>query len=328
MIRARSLALGAALLTVAATTSLRAQGPEAPPSYGHAIHAKVFEEADRSFEDACADCHPNGVDADEERPGLDDHRDCSGCHASAFFGAAGEGPEAEEVCRVCHLTSKYIGENPLHPFPFHHEDEGAQARCRSRDTSEYYVEFSHRAHVSLAGDGKGKALCLGCHQVEADTGARPHPTHDECVECHHEEAEETFSLSECRGCHQLRRRDDGRDRPQAPARCDHPSRVIRFDHATHRLDRRQGRSEAPVDCAVCHAKVARARTVAEIEPKRTSRQGRFQLMIDACGKCHRAGQRQASGAPMARVSGSCVYCHDEGALFGGNQRAPASHRRR
>ena len=317
-------ALAGSLLTL-----LVAAAPPAasePTPFDHRRHAEAWSQ-ERDFADTCIDCHPGDGTSDTTRPGRTDHLACEGCHAPAFYGAAAAGPDTddaprERVCTVCHVSTRHDAANPVRPFPFHTEEETPRSRCASRDADEYYVEFSHRGHVV-----EGEATCADCHRVEVED-ARPRPGHAQCVACHDGQADDgddaSFGMEACTGCHRLRRDAEGRRIAEGPPPCERPGRTIeRFSHFSHRLDRRRGRSEAPVDCDTCHAHVARAESVADIVPIENG----FELMVRACGSCHRAGQRSATDAPLVRVTGDCSYCHRPGSLYDESGRAPRSHRR-
>jgi hypothetical protein len=269
---------------------------------------------------ACARCHTVTPDSDAKRPAASDHRACDSadCHASEWYGQKAEGTE---VCLVCHKTSTFWGDmSALRPFPPRPE---AKTNDYFLDRLEYYAEFSHKRHLGVSGGNKESVVgkitdegCLFCHKINLETKEVTRPGHGECQTCHTETSK--IPMSKCRACHQARIDDDGHGVRTGPVLRSRATRVSRkFSHEKHRLDRRK-REPVGVSCGVCHTSVAEAETLGAIEVTSGSK-----TMVNACGSCHKDGQKTASGHALFTISGKCTACHDS---LADAQSTPATHR--
>lgn len=243
----------AVVLALAACSTPRiAEAPEPPtdPSrLSHALHAAI----------ACASCH------DGPRPGSNDHKPCDGCHRAAFVAPPGE------LCKVCHtkITANPLAA-PLKPFPV---EDIWQAEPPT---------FSHAEHLDAGAIERSVGFHVTCADCHVKDGKLARPDHATCSRCHAAEASPPglVTMSQCTGCHA----PAARLRTQAQLiRGD-----LRFDHPTHRVDRRG----TPIRCEQCHDRMHAA--VAGAPPP----------AIASCVGCHDDTDR-APDAVRMRVCGTC-----------------------
>ena len=243
-----------------------------PSRLSHEHHAQV----------ACVECHTMGA-----RPGSNDHKPCDRCHAQAFVSQPGE------LCKVCHVAI-------VPP----QRGEPLTAELRKYPIEDLWQAepslFSHRMHL----DNTRIETAVGFHVTCADCHVRDaklvRPDHATCTRCHAAEASPKglVTMADCAHCHtatsQLRTR----------------ARLIRgdlkFDHTSHRTDRRG----TQIKCEQCHAASAAASDVTNHGPPK----------IESCVSCHDDSDRTPEGARM-RV---CGTCHN-GRTQGLTTLAPRSH---
>jgi len=249
------------LICVAACSSARvieAPLPERDPTrLSHEQHAKI----------TCVECHTMG-----KRPG-DDHKPCDRCHAQAFLAQPGE------LCKVCHTEVKppHLGDPlsaPLRAFP---SGDFWQAEPS---------KFSHRDHLdngTIESAVGFHVQCADCH-LRGDKLVRP--DHAICARCHAAEASPKglVTMADCAGCHTAAMQQRTR------------ARLIRgelkFDHTSHRTDRRG----VAIKCEQCHAASAMATDYAShAAPK-----------IESCVGCHDDSDRTPESARMRM----CATCHN------------------
>ena len=224
------------------------------------------------------------------------------------------------VCRVCHPSGTlFVDKDQLWPFPNTKPDKD-DGRRQYLDGLDFYAEFDHRRHLRAGGPMSQVEddHCMHCHQIEPTTLAAVRASHATCAPCHENNAE--APMSACTSCHRYRRDNKGRAVATGPSMRAKQGRVTRkFSHENHRTDRRAGKGDAQLSCGMCHSKAARATTLGAIEPTNG-----MKTMVQACGKCHRAGQRTKDGRAMFTITGKCTYCHEKRFLDG--ERLPREHR--
>ena len=227
-----------------------------PTRISHVQHAQV----------GCVECHTMGA-----RPGSDDHKPCDRCHAQAFLVQPGE------LCKVCHVdvTPPRAGEPLAAPLRAYPSEDIWQAEPS---------QFSHRTHMDAGKLESAVGFHVTCNDCHVRDGKLVRPDHAICARCHAAEASPKglVTMAQCTGCHtatdQLRTR----------------ARLIRgdlkFDHASHRSDRRG----TPIKCEQCHAASASATDYATHAAPR----------IENCVGCHDDSDRTPEAARM-RVCGTC-----------------------
>ena len=269
----------------------------AAPGVNHRRHMAI-----EGFPD-CTQCHTEAERADKLWPARESHATCDAaeCHAQDF-GPAGYGKT--KICTTCHLKKSRISA-PLQPFP------------PPKGEREYYAEISHKTHMAKKVQTKLKDPCLDCHQINRETREVARPGHEQCQNCHGREAK--VKMSDCAKCHAFRRDETGQPVPMGPRGLQNPCRVTeKFSHVSHRFDARRPDRPA-VSCGTCHLGLAKAQTLAAIVPTH----GR-QTMLDACGRCHRPGQKTSEGRKLVTTIGDCTGCHTTACLIVGP--APSWHR--
>jgi hypothetical protein len=268
---------------------------------------------------ACETCHTSGANADTVRPAMRDHKTCdtAGCHADEFYGKKAA---TTKLCSLCHAGPAMLGgaaAKKLQPFP--RRMNISQTEDSFLDARDFYAEFSHKKHLRTGGPIKERTDqgCLFCHKIESAAVEARRPGHEACASCHDEK--HAAPMSRCDACHQYRKDGNGIPVSTGPSMRDRPARVGgRFKHETHRVDRRKA-EPTPVSCGVCHSRALEADKLSEI----VMTDGR-QMMVSACGSCHRSGQANARGKPLFTITGQCTLCHSAG--FMENMSAPAWHR--
>jgi hypothetical protein len=242
-------------LALAACSSPRAAEAPAPPidptRLSHVVHAAI----------PCVQCH-SGL-----RPGSNDHKPCDTCHREAFLAPPGA------LCKVCHTEVKA---NPLSaPLKHFPVEDIWQAEP---------PEFSHAKHLDAGAVERAVGFHVTCADCHVKDGKLARPDHATCSRCHAPEASPPglVTMGQCSGCHlagsQLR------SRPQL-IRGD-----LRFDHASHRTDRRGN----AIRCEQCHDRTSDATEHQQPAPS-----------IASCVSCHDDTDRTPDGARM-RV---CATCH-------------------
>lgn len=269
----------------------------ASPGMDHRQHIAV-----EGFPD-CTACHAGKARADEIRPGTDSHATCdgAGCHAEDFLPA---GYKKTEICTTCHVRKSKIGA-PLVPFP------PPEAEL------EFYAEINHQTHMRPKAQERMEDRCLHCHRIDRATKTVARPGHTVCKECH--DADASVKMTDCAKCHTFRRDEKGTAVPIGPRGRKNPCRVKeKFSHETHRLDARQS-EPTEVSCGTCHFGLARAKTLAAIVPTHGRR------TMNACGRCHKRGQKTFAGQALLTTTGDCTGCHG-GACLTVGAIVPSWHR--
>ncbi|MCB9647975.1 MAG: hypothetical protein H6730_15400 [Deltaproteobacteria bacterium] len=283
--------LVAVLVVIAAPVPAVAKDPTIFDHREHLAEAKGFPK--------CGVCHTQQAKADTIRPGREGHATCdgAGCHADAFSPAA---YGKTQVCTICHVKKTRLAlPNNLKPFP------------PTKPALEYYAEFSHQSHLVARVKKNLKDACLDCHVVDTKTKEVARPGHDQCVSCHGENDE--VPMSKCDACHRPRVDGEGRTVSTGPRGRPNPCRVTKhFSHAEHRVDRRAREADKPVSCGTCHFGLNNAKTLGAIVPTNARK-----TMLNACGKCHRPGQRTAQGKAVFTTTGDCTRCHQDACLTSG-----------
>lgn len=230
----------------------------------------------------CAACHSVEGDGRLTPPLANkDHQPCasSGCHQAEFAS------RTPKICGVCH--------DQVAPW------QPAVARAREAASSEWYESIDHAAHLKtlareVAGQG-GNAACATCHGDKLAGGPRP-GGHDGCVGCHGKGQEPRMNA--CGACHV----QDAPER-RAPSEWSVRAAFQQADgHVKHALDPRTKRAAA---CTDCHARVAKAKTLADVEPPTMSgcdaacHDGKtaFKTTGFDCARCH-------TRAPATSLSGT------------------------
>ena len=224
-----------------------------PTRLSHDRHARI----------ACVTCHVG-----ETRPGADDHKPCDRCHKQAFLSPPGE------LCKVCHtkITTNPLAA-PLRPYP---AEDIWQAEPAA---------FSHRAHLDashMEGSVGFHVECTDCHVRD---GKLVRPDHATCARCHAAEASPTgvVTMTDCARCHS--------QTPQLRTRARLIKGDLKFDHDSHRFDRRG----VGIRCEQCHAQSATATDYASHAPPK----------VESCVGCHDDSDR----APEAVKMRACATCH-------------------
>jgi hypothetical protein len=244
--------------------------------FPHARHAEI----------ACTDCHPveDVLAGRPARPGAADHAPCdqSGCHRVEFLVKPGA------LCRMCHEAVAPGTDGGTRPAPYPPR-QGRRALA---------AEFSHASHLDLARmeDRVGfHVSCSDCHAPEGEGLVPPGqaegeglvpPGHAVCGRCHAPEssAPGALDMTRCEECHRERSRQPSRIRTFITG-------DLRFDHASHRQDRR-GRL---ISCAECHAGMAGESRTGDHAPP----------AMAACVSCHDDSAR----TPPDRRMRACETCH-------------------
>ena len=205
-------------LALAACNSTRVAEAPVPPidpgRLSHSVHAAI----------PCVACH------DAPRPGANDHKPCDGCHRAAFFAPPGE------LCKVCHTK---VTTNPLVSAA-----QGLSSRRHLASGSARVLapEAPRRGrgrargrlsrHVRRLSRSRRQARASRSRDLLAVPRARSQPAG-------------LVTMGQCTGCHV----PASRLRTQAQLiRGD-----LRFDHASHRVDRR-GQA---IRCEQCHDRTPR-----------------------------------------------------------------------
>ena len=269
----------------------------ASPGLDHAKHLTID-----GFP-VCARCHMQAERADTVWPATESHAACNEarCHAKDFSPA---GYGETKICTTCHVKKSRIGA-PVQSFP------------PKKAEADFYAEISHATHLAAKVQKKLKDRCLDCHRIDRKTREVARPGHTACLGCH--DAKADLKMTDCAKCHVFRRDQKGALMPMGPRGLDNPCRVTeKFSHKVHRLDARQA-NPPEISCGTCHFGLEKAKTLADIVPTH----GR-QTMVNACGKCHRPGEKTAAGQPLVATSGDCTRCHADACLTVGP--APSWHR--
>ena len=277
------------------------------PKYSHTAHDKIQKLP-------CESCHALAPKTYEPLPaGSDAHKPCSEprCH-----GARMSLNTKAPLCAECHEQAQPWGASA--PRIVHREDA-------QRD---FAWRIDHRRHLEVP----GLSSCDSCHQLSKlvngdEVKVLVHrPGHADCAPCHGKEGSSP-NLNQCASCH-------------VPGAAPHPKphggeqgrwRVYeKFTHDAHRLDVRTahvkpngaGRgwsrfdktSAATLGCGTCHATVARAETIEDIDLL-----GPCAMNKTCMGQCHNGKFAfQGSGTSLR----DCLLCHTG---VDDNTPAPPSH---
>ena len=230
----------------------------------------------------CATCHTL------DRGGapvtaLRGHAPCSdaGCHDADFAAAA------PTTCGVCHVRAE--------PWRDQHADPNPA------DSSEFGVDFSHRAHLS-GSPAPLAASCARCHRPAPEGRFQPSAGHAACAgaRCHAQKGGASPPLAECSRCHSL-----GliarHELAQRQRRWSVRPRFTHQPHATEPLA-----PDRPVACTDCHAAALQSTSLADMaKPAKQTcarcHDGRaaFKLTGHTCGRCH-----ITPPGPIRRATGS------------------------
>jgi hypothetical protein len=274
--------------------------------YSHLVH-------DQLGKLSCSACHTLQQKSFEPlAPGADSHKPCSN--------AACHGPRMSlntraPFCDECHEKAQPWGAST--PRLLHRDDV-------QRD---FGWRINHRRHM----DVPGLSSCDTCHQLSKlvngdDVKVLVHrPGHVDCAPCHGKQGSYP-NLTQCASCHTGKP-----SHPEAHAGVQGKWRVYeKFSHDDHRLDVRTARlkpggvgrgwsrwdktSAATLGCGACHATVARADNIEDIDLL-----GPCAMNKTCMGQCHNGKFAfQGSGTNLR----DCLLCHtgvDE------STPAPASH---
>ena len=232
--------------------------PPASPTFSHQTHFRLKADL---FCDACHQVDPKQMYA-VARPGHDQHKPCTECHAEAFRQAPGP------LCRVCHVSvnPRKKGDSPLETYP---------AVLRRR---RLVLPFNHEKHLDAENPQTGLD-CAACHALDpARSPYMSFPRHEVCAACHGTEGRPPApSMGDCQSCHARSRVTPGRRALQSD---------IRFTHAKHQ----RTRNGEAIECLTCHGGVAESETVADLS---------LPEMKD-CATCHEDAARTPDAVRIAK----------------------------
>ena len=191
-----------------------------PSTFSHQTH---FQLEEKLFCDACHEASPQKMYA-LARPGSDEHKPCTQCHAEDFKKPPGP------LCGVCHesVNPRQKGESPLTMYPAPHRE------------TQLIRPFNHKRHLEKD-RGQEALRCPSCHVIESqESPYMAFPGHEACASCHGRESDPIRPLmKDCRSCHSESSLSAGRNFLQND---------IRFTHAKHQKTR-EGRQ---IECLICH----------------------------------------------------------------------------